>query len=76
MTDRLKDKVAIITGAASGIGRQTALRFAQEGARVVVSDRNRSGGEETQHREVSEHRGIDAPAGVADHKRVTELQIE
>ena len=48
MTDRLKDKVAIITGAASGIGRQTALRFAQEGARVVVSDRNRSGGEETQ----------------------------
>ena len=48
MTDRLKDKVAIITGAASGIGRQTVLRFAQEGARVVVSDRNRSGGEETQ----------------------------
>lgn len=35
---RLKDKVVIITGAGRGIGRATALRFAQEGARVVVSD--------------------------------------
>ena len=42
---RLKDKVAIITGAASGIGRATAIRFAQEGARVVVADINQAGGE-------------------------------
>ncbi len=35
---RLEEKVAIITGAASGIGRATALRFAGEGARVVVAD--------------------------------------
>jgi NAD(P)-dependent dehydrogenase (short-subunit alcohol dehydrogenase family) len=35
---QLKDKVALITGAASGIGRASALRFAQEGARVVVVD--------------------------------------
>lgn len=35
---RLKDKVAIITGAGRGIGRATALRFAEEGARVVVAD--------------------------------------
>ncbi len=36
--NRLKDKVACITGAGSGIGRATALRFASEGARVLVTD--------------------------------------
>ncbi len=35
---RLKDKVAIITGAGRGLGRATAIRFAEEGARVVVAD--------------------------------------
>ncbi len=35
---RLENKVAVITGAASGIGRATARRFASEGARVVVAD--------------------------------------
>ena len=38
---RLKDKVAIITGSARGIGQATALKFAQEGARVVVCDLDR-----------------------------------
>ena len=36
--NRLQDKVACITGAGSGIGRATALRFAAEGARVLVTD--------------------------------------
>ena len=42
---RLQGRVAIITGAASGIGRATAQRFAQDGAAVVIADINRSGGE-------------------------------
>lgn len=44
---RLQDKVALITGAASGIGRASALRFASEGARVVVADIQDTLGEET-----------------------------
>jgi NAD(P)-dependent dehydrogenase (short-subunit alcohol dehydrogenase family) len=44
---RLKDKVAIITAAGSGMGRASALLFAQEGAKVVVSDIDRSRGQET-----------------------------
>lgn len=37
---RLKDKVAIVTGAASGFGAETARLFAREGALVVVADLN------------------------------------
>lgn len=43
----LKNRIALVTGASSGIGRAVALVWAREGARVVVSDMNRSGGEET-----------------------------
>jgi NAD(P)-dependent dehydrogenase (short-subunit alcohol dehydrogenase family) len=44
---RLQEKVAIITGAGSGIGREAALIFAREGARVVAADVNGAAGEET-----------------------------
>jgi NAD(P)-dependent dehydrogenase (short-subunit alcohol dehydrogenase family) len=44
---RLKEKVALITGAGSGIGRQSALLFAREGAAVLVVDVNDAGGKET-----------------------------
>ncbi|MFZ3059626.1 MAG: 3-oxoacyl-ACP reductase FabG [Candidatus Methanoperedens sp.] len=44
---RLENKVVIITGAGSGIGKETALLFAKEGAKVVVADMNERAGEET-----------------------------
>ena len=44
---RLTGKVAIITGAGTGIGRATAIRFAREGAAVVIADINAASGEET-----------------------------
>jgi len=68
---KLDGKVAVITGAASGMGRATALRFAKEGAAVVVSDLNSQAGEATiseiaaaggravfQHTDVSSEGGI------------------
>lgn len=44
--DRLNGKVALITGAASGIGRAQAEPFAREGAAVVAADLNRAGAEQ------------------------------
>ena len=44
---RLKDKVAIVTGAASGIGKEIAKTFVREGARVVIADVNQNAADAT-----------------------------
>ncbi len=47
MTRSLEGRTALVTGGGSGIGRATALAFAQAGANVVVADVDRAGGDET-----------------------------
>lgn len=44
---RMKDKVVLVSGGAAGIGKATALRFAEEGAKVVICDVNETVGQET-----------------------------
>jgi 3-oxoacyl-[acyl-carrier protein] reductase len=47
MTGRLEGKVALVIGAARGIGKATALRFQQEGAKLVLADLEAEGGKAT-----------------------------
>ena len=47
MVGLVSGKVALVTGAGAGIGRATALKFVEEGAKVVVSDVASDGGDET-----------------------------
>ena len=54
---RLKDKVAVITGAGAGIGRATALRFNEEGAKVVVVDVDEKAGKEVVNM-IEEQKGV------------------
>ncbi|MCS0605604.1 glucose 1-dehydrogenase [Streptomyces sp. LP11] len=69
MTRRLADKVAVVTGAARGIGRATALRFAAEGAHVVLADRDEDTGAQT----AAEAAGLFIPTDVTDPQAVERL---
>lgn len=69
---RLQDKVAVVTGGGSGIGRETCLLFAEEGAHVVVVDRYQEDAQETVRRITD--RGLpEALALVADVAREEEI---
>lgn len=71
---RLANKVAIVTGAASGIGRAIALRFAEEGAAVAVADRDEDGAREVVAAiEAQGSRGLAARTDVSDRAAVDAL---
>lgn len=71
---RLKDKVAIVTGVASGIGRGTAILFAQAGAKVVGGDINAAGGNKTTEEIRSQgHEAIFLPSDVTRSDQVRAL---
>ena len=72
MPGRLDGKVAVITGAASGIGRETARRFAEEGAKVCVADLAHEPGKET----AAEVDGIYVHADVTDPEDVQSMYRE
>ncbi len=72
---RLHSKVAVITGAADGIGRAAALRFADEGARLVIADLNQQGLAETEQM-VREREGaevVSLKTDVSDEAQVKAL---
>src|SRR2546423_9291460 len=74
---KLKDRVAVITGAGSGIGRASAREFAREGARVVVADINLAGAAETVRQiEAGGGRALALETDVADPASVQRLGAE
>ena len=72
---KLMDKVALVTGAGSGIGRAIALRFAAEGARVVLNDLHKDVADKTLA-EIGEGHGSAIQADVADSGQVRAMFAE
>jgi NAD(P)-dependent dehydrogenase (short-subunit alcohol dehydrogenase family) len=72
MTD-LTGKVAIITGAASGMGKAATMLFAKEGAHVVLADLNVKGGEEVAHAASADKRCVFQPTDVSREEDIAAL---
>jgi NAD(P)-dependent dehydrogenase (short-subunit alcohol dehydrogenase family) len=72
MNGPLSEKVALVTGSAAGIGRAAAFKFAEAGARVVVSDVNSQGGYETA--ESIKAKGGEAVFAPADIAKAVDVQ--
>ena len=70
MAGRLENKVAIVTGGGSGIGREVCRRFLREGAKVVVADRNPAGAQETVALLEDEANSVAAVVDVSDAAQV------
>jgi NAD(P)-dependent dehydrogenase (short-subunit alcohol dehydrogenase family) len=68
----LQGKVAVITGSTTGIGRAGAIAFAREGAKIVVSGRNRQRGEEVVN--AIKEQGGEASLVLADMLRVADIE--
>jgi 3-hydroxybutyrate dehydrogenase len=68
---KLKDKSAIISGAASGIGKEIALIFAREGAKIAIADMNKTAADATAAKSKPTATAIGAMMDVTDEKVAT-----
>ena len=74
MNDRLKDRVAIVTGGGHGIGKAYATRLASEGAKIVIAELDEEAGQAVaQNLNAAGHEALAARTDVADKKSVEQM---
>jgi 3-oxoacyl-[acyl-carrier protein] reductase len=73
---RLKGKIALVTGGANGIGHATALRFAKEGAKIILWDLSSQGNEVVEHLKNEGHDAIFNKVSVTDREEVEKAVTE